>query len=207
MVENQEIINQLGALSYLGVWVVSLLSNMVIPVPEEVILLVFGYLAGTGHISLVFVIPIFISGLFLSDLFIYKLSYKGSKIINWIYERFFSKRLRDKGDEWVTLHIHKIIFFSRFLVQLRFIGPFLAGQRKIPQKTFIKYNLFALVIYVPLYTFLGLFFHSRIKSILDNVGVIRNIIFLILGIALSLSVLKYFYKILLRNLSNRNDSI
>ena len=207
MVENQDIINQLGALSYLGTWVVALLSNIVIPVPEEVILLAFGYLAGTGHVHVLIIIPLFISGLFISDMVIYKLSYKGSRIITWIYERFFSKRLRDRGDEWIALHINKIIFFSRFLVQLRFIGPFLAGQRKIGQKTFIKYNLLALLIYVPLYIFLGLFFHSRIKSILDNVGVIRNIILLIIGIALSITVLKYFYRMLLRSLSNRNDTI
>jgi membrane protein DedA with SNARE-associated domain len=183
-------------LSYVGAWFVALISNIVIPVPEEVILLAFGYLAGTGHINVLIIIPIFISGLLISDIVVYRLSRSGSKFINWIYQKFFSKRMLNRSDEWFSAHINKIIFFSRFLIQLRFLGPFIAGQKKIPQKTFIKYDLLALVIYVPMYIFLGLFFQSRVEGIINNVGVIKNIILVIVGILLAIALFKYIYKFL-----------
>ena len=38
----EEAIKQLGALSYGGIWVVSFLANIVIPIPEEIILFDLG---------------------------------------------------------------------------------------------------------------------------------------------------------------------
>jgi hypothetical protein len=49
VIESQSIITELGALSYVGIWITALLSNIVIPIPEEVVLLGFGYLAGTTY--------------------------------------------------------------------------------------------------------------------------------------------------------------
>ncbi len=182
MIESQTLITELGTLSYIGIWFAALLSNVVIPVPEEVVLLAFGYLAGTGHINFFILLPIVISGLLVSDIGMYLLARKGSRIVTWFYEKFFSKRLTQKNDQWFTDHMNKIIFFSRFLVQLRFIGPFLAGQKKIPFRRFVAYDLAAILIYVPLYTLLGLFFHRRVQAIIDNVGVVRNIALVIIGL-------------------------
>ena len=196
MTESQSIITELGALSYVGIWFASLLSNVVIPVPEEIVLLAFGYLAGTGHINFFILLPIVISGLLVSDIIMYTLAKKGSRFITWLYTKFFSKRLAAKNDAWYDTHITKIIFFSRFLIQLRFVGPFIAGQKKIPLKTFVTYDLAALLIYTPLYILLGLFFHSRVKAIVDNVGVARNIILVVVGLLIAFGLFKYMYRVL-----------
>jgi membrane protein DedA with SNARE-associated domain len=182
MIESQTLITELGALSYVGIWFAALLSNVVIPVPEEIVLLAFGYLAGTGHINFFILMPIVMSGLLVSDIGMYLLARKGSRLVTWFYNKFFSQRLMQKNDQWFTDHINKIIFLSRFLVQLRFIGPFLAGQKKVPFRRFVAYDLAAIIIYVPLYTLLGLFFHSRVQAIIDNVGVVRNIILVLIGL-------------------------
>lgn len=182
MIESQTLITELGTLSYIGIWFAALLSNVVIPVPEEMVLLAFGYLAGTGHINFFILMPIVISGLLVSDIGMYLLARKGSRLVTWFYDKFFSRRLIQKNDQWFIDHMNKIIFFSRFLVQLRFIGPFLAGQKKVPFKRFVLYDLAAILLYVPLYTLLGLFFHSRVQAIIDNVGVVRNIALVAIGL-------------------------
>jgi membrane protein DedA with SNARE-associated domain len=182
VIGGENIINELGTLSYVGIWFTALLSNIVIPVPEEIVLLGLGYLAGTGHINFFVLMPIVMSGLLVSDIGMYLLARKGSRLVTWFYDKFFSKRFMQKNDQWFTDHMNKIIFFSRFLVQLRFIGPFLAGQKKIPFKRFVLYDLAAIIIYVPIYTLLGLFFHSRVQAIIDNVGVVRNIILIAIGL-------------------------
>lgn len=196
VIESQNIITELGTLSYVGIWIASLLSNIVIPVPEEIILLGLGYLAGTGHVNFFILLPIVISGLLVSDIVMYALARKGSRFVTWLYTKFFSKRLENKNSDWYDSHITKIIFFSRFLIQLRFVGPFIAGQRKTSPRTFITYDLAALLIYTPLYILLGLFFHSRVKAIVGNVGIVRNIVLVVAGVLIAYGLLRYIYRTL-----------
>lgn len=184
MIESQTLITELGALSYVGIWFAALLSNVVIPVPEEIVLLAFGYLAGTGHINFFILMPIIMSGLLVSDIAMYLLARKGSRLVTWFYEKFFLKRFMQKSDQWFIDHMNKIIFFSRFLVQLRFIGPFMAGQKKVPFRRFVFYDFLAIIIYVPIYTLLGLFFHGRVQAIIDNVAVVKNIVLVVIGIVI-----------------------
>src|SRR3989344_5837114 len=192
MTGTEELIYQLGTLSYLGIFGISLLANMVIPVPEEVIILALGYLAGIGKLHGLILIPIIILGLLISDIVIYVLAKKGNRFITLIYRKFFAKRL-EKRQQWIETHIGKVIFFSRFLVQLRFIGPFLAGQKRVPWRKFLVYNTTALVIYVPLYIFLGWYFQSRIRLIVEEIGVVRNIILIVVGALIAFSLFKFVY--------------
>ena len=198
MIESQNIITELGALSYVGIWFASFLSNIVIPVPEEVTLLAFGYLAGTGHANFFILLPIVISGLLASDIIMYTLAKKGSRFVTWLYEKFFSRRLSTKDDAWYGTHVNKIVFFSRFLIQLRFVGPFVAGQQKVSLKQFVTYDLAALLIYVPLYILLGRFFQSRVEAIVGNVGVVRNIALVLMGLLVSYGLFRYIHGILFK---------
>ena len=47
----EELINQIGLLSYSGVWLLSFAANVIIPIPEEGILLILGYFAGGPHVN------------------------------------------------------------------------------------------------------------------------------------------------------------
>lgn len=180
MNNTQEIITQLGALSYGGVFVISLLSNVVIPVPEEVALLALGYGARATHLSLALLIPIVMAGLLASDLILYYLSRRGNRLVTGFYNRIFKNRLTERR-QWLEDNVKKVIFFSRFLVQLRFLGPFFAGQTKVSLKTFLLYELAALVIYVPIVVCVGWFFHNSILNIISGINVVRNIVLIVLG--------------------------
>lgn len=200
----ENIIGQLNALSYGGIWVVSLLSNMIIPVPEEITLLGLGYLAGTGKIDIFILIPLVLSGLLISDTIVYMLSRKGSRFTKRIYEKFFAKTIQGHSQSWFDANIKKIIFFSRFLIQLRFIGPFLAGQKKIPIKQFITYDFLALVIYVPVYILLGKYFHTRVQSIINDINVIRNIVLLVAGVFVSYALFLFIKRLLFSEIEKTN---
>ena len=190
----EEAIKQLGALSYGGIWVVSFLANIIIPIPEEIILLALGYLSGTGTINGWLVMPIVFSALITNDIILYYLSKRGSKFTNFLYRTFFAKRLEKKGTHWLEMNLGKIVFLSRFLIQLRFIGPFLAGTRKMPIKKFVLYDAAALLIYTPLFIGLGWYFHTRVMSIIKEVGVMKNLILLILGLIVTLLLAKLAYR-------------
>lgn len=197
MTETQELIQQLGGLSYLGIWFVSLLSNVVIPIPEEGVILALGYLAGTGSINGFILVPIILSGVLASDIIMYTLSKKGNRAVAVFYEKFFAKRIAKRGTDWLGAHIEKVIFFSRFLVQLRFIGPFLAGQdARVSLRKFVTYDLLALIIYVPLYVFLGWYFHQRVRLIIEDISVVRNLIIIAVLALIAFGIFKFIYKLL-----------
>lgn len=193
----EDLIKELGALSYIGIFFISLISNIFIPVPEEAVVLILGYLAGGPHFKLLILFPIVLFGLLSSDIAMYYLSKKGNKIITKFYEKVFAGRLASRT-EWLRTHVEKVVFFSRFLVQLRFLGPFLAGQMNVPFKRFLMIDLAALLIYVPLYLMAGFYFRSRLLFIIDGIGTVKNIILSLVLFGLLVSISRAVYKYLLR---------
>lgn len=193
----QELIKEIGLLSYLGIWVVSLLSNVIIPVPEEAVLLVLGYLAGGPKFDGVILLPVVLSGLLVSDIAMYFFSRRGNRLVSGFYDKIFAARLESKKD-WINKHISKVVFFSRFLVQLRFLGPFFAGQTRMSFRKFLFLDLLALLIYTPFYLIIGFYFRSRINFIAEGIGIVRNIIIVIILIILMFSFLRYIRNRLLK---------
>lgn len=193
MNETQTLIASLGGLSYLGIFGISLLANVVIPVPEEVVLLALGYIARAGDIDIFILIPVVIGGLLVSDIVMYLLSNKQNRLVTYFYQKFFANRLASRY-EWIEANIEKVIFYSRFMIQLRFLGPFLAGQHKVPFKKFLTYELAALVLYVPLVLWTGWYFRSRVERIIGGVGMVRNIILIVVAIIVLTSLLAWIRK-------------
>jgi membrane-associated protein len=198
----ETLIAELGSLSYFGIFLISILANVFVPFPEEVVLLGLGYLSGTGNANILILIPIVITGSLISDVGMYYLSRGGNKWVNMFYQKVFANKLGDKLT-WMNANINKVIFFSRFMVQLRFLGPFMAGQIKMPFKKFLAIDLLALLIYVPLFLGLGKYFHRRIESIIDGVNVVRNSILIALGFIIIFAI----FKILKRKLMKTFEKI
>lgn len=187
-----ELIKNVGSLSYFGIWGVAVLSNVVIPIPEEAVLLVLGFLSGTPAINGFIVAPVVFFGLLLSDIVMYFLSLHGTKVVNFFYKKVFASRLENRR-AWMETHINKVIFFSRFLVQLRFLGPFMAGQMRLPFRQFLLYDVLALIIYIPLYICIGWYFHNRVEMIIDGIGKVRNIVIIIIAFIAVVSFSKFTY--------------
>jgi membrane protein DedA with SNARE-associated domain len=191
--ETGVIIESMSSLTYGGIFILALLSNIIIPVPEELVLLVMGYLTGIGIFQYPFVLGIFILGMITSDYILYSLSKSGSSLTLGL-----QKKLEEKGilqnKEYLNRHINKIIFFSRFLIYLRFIGPVVAGHLGVSRRKFLTYDFLALVIYVNIFLGLGNYFHNKINLITDGVSKFKNLILIILIIFISITLLKYVQK-------------
>ncbi len=196
MSETQTLIQHLGALSYLGIFGAAMLANVALVVPEEVILLALGYLVGTGKANYFIVVAIVIAGLLSTDLLLYTLARRENKVIMFFYNKFFAWRIKSRLP-WLEKHIYKVIFFSRFMVQLRFMGWFLAGKLKVRRREFITFELAALVIYVPLLIWAGEYFRDRIEFIASGVREIHNLIIIAIDAAILFMLLKFLRKLIL----------
>lgn len=173
MEETNFVIQSIGELEYGGLFLLALAANMIVPVPEEVLLLISGYLTGVGVFGYFTVAIIFISGMFISDIVLFYFSRRGGKYIDKLKNKIRNKHLADDGD-FVKRNIKKIIFISRFLVYIRFIGPVLAGSSKTKWTTFLFYDFIALLVYVPFVLFIGNYFHENISLIIDGVARFKN---------------------------------
>jgi membrane protein DedA with SNARE-associated domain len=178
METGQEIIRQVGAMSYLGIFFLSFMANIIVPVPEEIVILAIGYVAGVGIINFWITLPVVIAGAFVSDLGMFWLSRHDNKIVKGFYTRVFSKVFPIDHD-FLARHSEKVIFCSRFLVQLRFLGPFIAGQVRVSWKKFIIYDLIALLVYIPVLMWAGHYFAIRIDSIFDGVNQVKNVVIIV----------------------------
>ncbi len=197
-------INQIGGLTYSGMFVLALISNMVVPVPEEIVLVVVGYFSAKGHFNFLYSYGIFVSGMFISDTILYHMAQRGARITKRLQKKIENNRhLKDEG--FVKKHIKKIIFISRFLMYLRWVGPVLSGIAKVPYKKFALYDFIALLVYVPLVLFLGFYFENYIDKIMSDVNRVRNIFMLIFSIIVLVFLAKNANKNFIRSITETID--
>lgn len=174
-------------MSYFGIFGLSFLANVVVPVPEEVVILAIGYVIGTGHINFWITFAVVFFGALLSDVIMYYLSFHGNRLVRGVYDKLFSKIL-PMDDSFVQRHIAKIVFISRFLVNIRFIGPFFAGHVKMPIGTFMFWNSFALLIYTGVMLWAGSYFQDRLEGIFSGIGTFKNVMLILIGIVVIMTL-------------------
>lgn len=206
MNETDIILQSVGGLSYFGVLILAFLSNIFIPVPEELILVAMGYLSGNGLFVYPIVMALFITGLMISDYALYSLAYSGSRLVKGFIKRL-EKRGLLKNEAYMKRHIKKIIFFSRFLVYLRFIGPIMSGYLKVNRKTFLTHNFLALVVYVNIFLGLGHHFHKQIEFITAGVARFKNYLLMALLMIGTVVVLRFVQKNFMKWLRTIEDFI
>jgi len=197
-------VNQIGGLTYGGMFILALIANMVVPVPEEIVLIAVGYFSAKGQFNFLYSYGIFVAGMFVSDTILYFMAYKGSRITKRLQRKIENNRhLKDEG--FVQRHIRKIIFISRFLMYLRWIGPVISGVARVPYKKFAILDFLALLVYVPLILFLGFYFENYIDKIISDVNRIRNIFMLIFSIIVLIFIAKNANKNFLRSITETID--
>lgn len=168
------VLELLQKFSYLGVFISLLFVGYVIPFPEEVVLMLIGYVAGRHFVNLELALVVAMAGLLTGDLLLFVLSRGGSKLISQM-RRHISKHRLMKYEAMLHDHIGKTVFLSRFVVGLRIFSPILAGTSKIRWQTFLLFDALAIVIYVPIFVGLGFVFQYHLKTLLAEVLIVRHV--------------------------------
>lgn len=157
-----------------GYWAVFFgiaIENMGIPLPGETIVIVGGFLAGSGELNYWWVLGSAIAGAVLGDNFGYwvgrvggwQLLVKIGKIF-----RLQEQQLEQAKDRY-SKNAVQAVFFGRFITLLRiFAGP-LAGITRMPYKQFLLCNLGGAAVWSATIVSLA-FFLGRIVSLEQIVG-------------------------------------
>lgn len=169
---------------YATLFAVLILSGIGLPVPEEVTLLLGGYLAYLGFIDFWRTFYVLVAGIIVADLFGYLLGRFAGDWISFKLSRFrTSTVVLDKAKEYFDRHGEKVVLFSRPLVGIRVAVPILAGHFKM---NFFKFLLFDALAAIP-WTFLLVSVSYYFGAGLDLITEVREIkyaIFIAVGLAL-----------------------
>lgn len=181
------------SISYVGVFFAVGLSGHVLPLPEDAVMLLTGYIAAQGIVFLPRVILVALVAILLADFGLYYLSYTGARIAAKIEARI-KANLFSWYAERMKKHAFRFIFMSRFVPGLRFVGPVIAGYIKVRPATFFLYSFCSAIVYVPLMIMLGYIFHQKITPLLSVVESTRHVIFAVVLFVLSALVVTWVYR-------------
>ncbi len=160
-------------LSYIGTFFSVAFSGYAIPIPEELILVFGGFLSAQGISNLYAIMAVSILGAVMGDNLIYYLSSHGSR-----FTQKYHKKVEKSHAGWYMRHMRKnpasTIFFSRFIVGMRFLNPLVSGLMEIPWKIFFISSFLSACIYIPLIVFLGFYFHNQIHTVLHVMHSIKQ---------------------------------
>jgi membrane protein DedA with SNARE-associated domain len=141
----------IGHWGYLAIVVFVLLGNVGLPVPEESILLVSGYLAWRGDLKLPLVIAVGIVSAAVGDIGGFWLGRRYGRAAIDRYRQ--SLLVRPERVEAVSRFIERYgvfaVFVARFIPGLRFMAGPLAGATGLRPAAFVVADMLGALVYVP----------------------------------------------------------
>jgi membrane-associated protein len=166
-------------LSYMGIFLWFFLSQVIVimPIPEEVVLISIGYVSATGVWNPFLAAPIALVTLLLADNVFYSLALSGNRYIKRLVERSGGGAFAS-AEAQMKRNMPRTVFTLTFIPRLRFFGPILAGILKLKWYAFFLADASALVIHVSIYTVVGYFFHRSITILFKNMALVHHVIFI-----------------------------
>jgi len=151
------IANWLANWGYLGIFVCVFVGNLGIPVPEETVMLVAGFLAGRAILELRWVYVVVVLSAVSGDccgFFIGR--HGGQRIIARLATRFETIRHRyERLQLFFHTHGSKAVFMARFIAGVRFMAGPMAGAAGMPFLRFLGWNVLGAIVWCSIVVTIG----------------------------------------------------
>lgn len=177
----------IGHWGYFAIVLLVVFGNMGVPLPEETVLVVAGYLAWRGDLHLAVVIAVGVMSAVIGD-----------NIGYWLGRRYGQGAL-ERHSRWMLGGARRLariegfvarrgavaVFVARFVPGLRFVAGPLAGALGLPFPRFLTANLLGALAYVPIAVGAGYFVGYGLGQFLEDArGVAGRVELLTLAVAL-----------------------
>ena len=151
-----EITRLISDWGYLGIFVVVVLGNLGLPVPEETVLALAGYLVWSGRLQLVPVLLVGIGSAVAGDNLGYWLGRRYGRAPIERYARWLLTPARVAAAEgFIRRYGALAVGAARFVGGTRFLAGPLAGAVGLPFRLFVTGNVLGAVLFVPYAVGLG----------------------------------------------------
>ena len=183
------IVNTVGDLGYIGIFIMMFLESSFFPFPSEVVMVPAGYLAYKGEMNLTLVIFFGILGSLGGALLNYFLAIKFGRAFLIKYGKYFfiKPHTIDKMEEFFDKHGHISTFSGRLIPAVRQYISFPAGIARMNILLFSLYTTLGAGIWVVVLTLLGYYIGGNEALIQEYLR------YIIVGILISLVIIGYLY--------------
>lgn len=187
------LLTTLHQLSYPGLFLLLAGSAIVLPIPEEIILLTAGYLTAIGVVTFYWGIPVSIAGLLIGDVFLFTLARFGGEYAQKLRARV-NKIGLDKTWIFSPQQPLRAVFILRFLTGFRFIAPIYAGFEQASWKGYLLVDILGIIIFVPLMFAFGYEFHNSIVAFIAGFEIVRHAVFIFVLALAGVGMLPSLYR-------------
>jgi membrane protein DedA with SNARE-associated domain len=148
---------QLSVWGYWGIFAFVFLGNLGLPMPEETVLLVAGFLAGRNELDLKTVYVVGFGSAVAGDCcgFLFGRT-GGQRLFERLAERFkFVRRRYDRLQAFFEAHGAKAVFMARFITGARFMAGPMAGAAGMQFWRFLGWNMLGALVWCSLVITVG----------------------------------------------------
>jgi len=193
----QRVTEYLEKTSYFGVFFLLFLGAFVPSPPEEVVLLIGGFLVFKKVARFPFMVGAELGGIVIADSILYGFGrlFGGSLERHRIMKRIFAPEKVQKIKESFHRHRYRLIVLARYLYGLRPVVFFTAGASRMNLGKFVLCDLGASLVNCVAWTALGLLFGGRIE---DAIRFSRQWEIILLGLAVALILYFLVERVLVR---------
>ena len=184
-----------GNVAYTTIFLALLLCGLGIPLPEELTLLMAGYLSYEGAVRLEPMWIVCVAGITMGDALLFLIGKKwGTKIAaHPKIVRFWHLERQAKIKNYFKKHGAKTIFFVRFLSGLRGPAHMLAGSMGFSFWKYLLTNFSAVLIHVTIVAGLGYVFGNHIDAVRKDMETFKHAVIVIVLVVAFLAFIKYSY--------------
>lgn len=172
--------------AYLSIVGVLILTGFGLPVPEDVPIIVGGYLSGLGYANPWIMLPAIFLSIIGADAVVFVLGKRWGYLVPKLplLRRFLTEKRLAKTERALHKHGGKFIFVARFLPGLRTAAIFTAGLFKMPYWKFLLFDGSAALISVPTIFILSYVFAEHIDQVRHRIseGQTAAIVIMVLAI-------------------------
>jgi membrane protein DedA with SNARE-associated domain len=161
---------------YIGILIWFITLDQITPMPEEISLMVIGYLCAHGVFNPFLAGGVSLAAFLLIDFIYYRLTKAGKKVIKvknsklkWLMEHYKEKLQR---------HLARTILVLCFIPRMRMFAPILSGSTNVPARKFIALDAVILSVFTSLYMVLGFFFYHGARRIFGELETHHHLLFL-----------------------------
>ena len=167
--------------TYLGLFVILMLCGWGLPMPEDVPLLVGGFLAHKGVTRYPITLIVALLGVIAGDNSLYFIGRGvGSNLLSYFrLKRAGPKSQLDRMHAFMHRHGHLAIFYARFFPGFRALVYLSAGSFRVPTSRFFFYDLAGAAISVPVVVTLGYVFGEQLEQVITFISIFNKLIWVV----------------------------
>ncbi|MCP3104917.1 DedA family protein [Myxococcus sp. K15C18031901] len=165
-----------GFIAYVTVFGILVACGLGVPLPEDISLILGGFLAHKGAANLPIMMAVGFAGILVGDSLIFLAGRRlGGKLGRTeegkgggFFARIVTPEKRARVEKLFTVHGQKIVCIARFMPGVRAVTYFTAGSVGMSYWRFIFWDGLAALLSAPIFVWLGFHFGSELDMLIDK---------------------------------------